>query len=283
MVASVPSSIGGFRCPMWPMRKMLSGSTPGTLSPMPSVSPAASAHQRRSRAPSPGAVRMVVTAWLRSAGSAMLSAQRAAGAPGLDRRPDRAGEDARAAPRPPPAPPRPGSCRARSAGRRGGASARCRRRAGSRRSARCAAPSPSRGSGSATRAASAFGPWKVKARPGGVISPFWQAATITSTPQASISKRSQARQAMQSTARSAGWPAASSAAAQRRDVVADRRGGVGLHRQHRADRVAAVGAQPLGDPVRVDRGAEAEVHHLDLDAHLPRRLPPSRGRSGRWR
>jgi hypothetical protein len=47
--------------------------------------------------------------------------------------------------------------------------------------------------------------------PGGVISPFWQAATITSAPQASISKRSQPRLAMQSATRSAGCPAASSA------------------------------------------------------------------------
>ena len=54
IVASVPSSIGGLRCPMWPMRKMLSGSVPGTLSPIPSVSPAASAHQRRSRVPVAG-------------------------------------------------------------------------------------------------------------------------------------------------------------------------------------------------------------------------------------
>ena len=200
--------------------------------------PAVSAHQRRSRVPSPGAVRIVVTAWLRSAGSAMLSAKRAARAPGR---------------RPPPRPRgRRRACRApdrlqpllvedhveRAAqavevvGRRRAAEA-----AGSRPPARSAAPSPSRGSAQRTRAASARGPWKVKARPGGVISPFWQAATITSTPQASISKRSQARLAMQSTTRSAGCPAASSARAQGRDVVADRRGGVGLHRQHRADRV----------------------------------------------
>ena len=43
-------------------------------------------------------------------------------------------------------------------------------------------------------------------------SPYWQAATITSAPSASISKRSEPRLAMQSTARSAGCPAASSAA-----------------------------------------------------------------------
>ena len=217
-------------------------------------------------------------------------------APGLHRRPDRPGEDARAAPRPSSSPSSAGSCRAPRAGRRGGGSARCRRRAGSRPRARCAGPSPSRGWGSGPRAAAALGPWKVKARPGGVISPFWQAATMTSTPQASISKRSQARLAMQSTASSAGWPRGVERRPQRGDVVAHRRRGVGLHREHRADGVAAVGAQPLRHPVGVDPGAEAEVHHLDLDAHAPRGLGPAepeaaggeherprRPAPGRWR
>ena len=39
--------------------------------------------------------------------------------------------------------------------------------------------------------------------------PFWLAAIVTSTPQASISNRSQPIDAMQSTMNSAGWPAAS--------------------------------------------------------------------------
>ena len=52
----------------------------------------------------------------------------------------------------------------------------------------------------------------MNASPGGVISPFWQPATMTSTPHASISNGSQPNEQIASTISSAGWPAASIAA-----------------------------------------------------------------------
>ena len=81
---------------------------------------------------------------------------------------------------------------------------------------------------------------------------------------------------MQSTASSAGCPAASSAAAQRR------RRRSAPTRRCRSARRAPPGSRGRwsarsrsATPVGVDRGAEAEVDHLDLDPHLPRRRRPA--------
>ena len=63
--------------------------------------------------------------------------------------------------------------------------------------------------------------------------------------------------------------------AQAGDVVAHRRGGVGLHGQHGLDPPLGIGAQPRLEAVGVGGRAEAEVEDLDLDSHAPRRLGPA--------
>ena len=241
---------------------------------MPSVRPAASAHQRRRRVPSPGSVRIVVTAWLRRAGSAMLSRIAPPLAPSRDRGPHRAGEDAV----PPPDRLEPllgedhveGGPQPEEVMGRGGPAEELvvapRRRprppvpVGARAAHPCGlGPRPVEGHREAGRRHQPL----LAGRDHHVDAPGVHLEAVAGEARDRVD----------------GEKRRMSGRVQRRPhrahVVQDRRGGVGLHDEDRADRPVAVGRQPLGDARGIDRVLEAEVDDLGLHPHLPRRGRPS--------
>ncbi len=203
IVPSAPRTMGALTCPMWPMRNHASaGDRP---SPIPRVSPATRSHHSRSRSASGDPAWAAVTAHDRSAGSPTFNRTGP-----FDDHTSNAAQIACAST----------SCRRQTfsipsalimssatEARTDDASVRSRRNTASIPPGSPWPPVPvPRDAIRPLPRPVARSLKNTKHIPGGTISPFWLAATITSAPQASISNRSQPSDAMQSAINNAGCP-----------------------------------------------------------------------------
>ncbi len=192
IVAKAPSVIWALTWPIWATRRepVASGSSGVAMPrPMPRVTPAcASVHWRR-RVASGAPKRAAVTEWPRDWRGRPRSARwRGCPATSRQRRPRPRGPAGRGGPRPAADPLPPRSSSGPHAGRTGGGWARCRTNI-------ARTPPGWRGGSSSNRASAgrlvlqrsaALSENQTKPMPGGVIMPFWLAATVTSTPQSSM-------------------------------------------------------------------------------------------------